>query len=180
LEGWHITVLCGGNEIDSIELNEEDFVPQKPKKLISDSERAVMTQPIMIEINVQPEVFQIANYNIYPTITIYFAVKGTDPIQLSVVLVDCSTNLELSEGFQSNGTYSLPSKGNCIHLTGLKLNRMGSLKKQLSLKTLKNLDFKIRFTAADLQWESNSFKIVSNCAQLPLEIREHVRPAKRM
>ncbi len=72
-------------------------------------------------------------------------------------------NYTLAEGFQSNSTWNFNTKANAILMTSPKLNKMGSLKKQLETKHLNNYDFKIRLTCESFTVETTPFKIVSNC-----------------
>jgi hypothetical protein len=65
-----------------------------------------------------------------------------------------------------------------VVMQGLKLNKMGLLKQELDVTSLKNLDFKIRFVTEISSWETTPFKIVSNCSQLPGDLRKIVRPSK--
>jgi hypothetical protein len=82
----------------------------------------------------------------------------------------------MSEGFQTAITRSLKPGGNCLIFTGLKLNKMGKIKNELRQHHIMRFDkFLIRFRLGKQTWDSQHFKLVSSCTQLPSELKEVVR-----
>lgn len=91
-------------------------------------------------------------------------------------LVEVNSGYEMAEGFQTTITRTLKPGGNCLIFTGLKLNKMGKIKNELRQHHIMRFDkFLIRFRLGKQTWDSQSFKLVSSCTQLPSELKEIVR-----
>jgi hypothetical protein len=82
-------------------------------------------------------------------------------------------------GFQAGMQKVLTVGGTEVQFAGLKLNKMTKIKNDLKFHSIKMDSFFIRFTVDNLVLDSVPFKIVSSCSQLPNELRELVRPAKK-
>ena len=93
---------------------------------------------IELGFTVQPAAYQIANYNIYPTLTLAYNYEEDLPVMIRVSLV-ASTGFEFRRGFQSHTSWTLKHKeeGGLVQLAGLKLNKMGALKDEMKAKHLK-------------------------------------------
>ena len=86
----------------------------------------------------------------------------------------------MTKGFQAGMQIHLASGVTEVRFNGLKLNKMTNIKRELkSHASQQTMDFYIRFVIGDLQLDSDSFKIVSSCSQLPKNVKATVRPAKR-
>jgi len=134
----------------------------------------------LLTIRSHPENHQIANYNVYPAPVIALA-KGLGASEtMTALMVEGSSNYELQEGFQSGHVRVIKEGGNYIVFNGLKINKMGTVKKELRQHQIMKFDFFIiRFRMAGYSWDSRPFRLVSSCTQLPKEVRSRVRPSKR-
>jgi hypothetical protein len=135
---------------------------------------------LSITLNNQPACFQIANYNVHPTPSILLSVPLSTQKEVVAVLVESSTNTELEEGFQTGSTRTIRAGANTLQFSGLKLNNMRSIKNEMRNKKLMRMEkFFIRIKLENQTIETQSFKMVSSCTQLPKDIRDAVRPVKK-
>jgi len=129
----------------------------------------------------QPAKFQIANYNINPAPAM--SLDGSIPSNETIhaVLIETTSGMIVTGGFQSGDVRVYRGGSKMVYFTGLKLNKMAPIKADLSSRNIKVADttFCVRFTMGGKEMISDTFKIVSSCSQLPDEIRNAVRPAKR-
>ena len=57
---------------------------------------------------------------------------------------------------------------------------MNKIKNDLQRHNLKKVDtFYLKFTIGSKSWNTDCFKLVSSCTQLPENLREAVRPPKK-
>lgn len=133
-----------------------------------------------ITIDAQPASYQISNYNVYPPPKIFFNQELIKDEELKVSLVESTSDFKIKQGFQTGNTRALKSGGNCLVLSGLKLSKMRQIKTELRQNNINRWDtFCIRIEIGNKSWDTFPFKLISNCNQLPLEIKEAVRPAKK-
>jgi len=129
----------------------------------------------------QPAKFQIANYNINPAPAM--SLDGTIPANETIhaALIETTSGMIVCGGFQSGDIRVYRGGSKMVYFTGLKLNKMAPIKADLSSRNIKVSDttFCVRFSIGRRDWTTETFKIVSSCSQLPNEIRNAVRPAKR-
>lgn len=104
----------------------------------------------------------------------------TSQKEVVAVLVESSTNMELEEGFQTGSARVIRAGANTLQFSGLKLNNMRTIKNEMRSKKLMKMEkFFIRIKLDTHTIETQSFKLVSSCTQLPKDIRDAVRPAKK-
>lgn len=128
----------------------------------------------------QPACYQIANYNVHPPPKIFLSHSIPATLTVEIILVEDATGLQIRKGFQTGDTKTLRAGGNCVHFTGLKLAKIGHIKAQLRQQNLKQTSgFRLRIDILEKHWDSNPFKLVSSCTQLPENLKESVRPPKR-
>jgi len=176
---FSITELVDNNTVSSsFSPDEDDYHTEEYPTSVK---HGIPSATTSAAISAQPASYQIANYNVYPTLSFAFQIDPPVPQLARISLVETESGYEFKRGFQSNVTWTLNPKEekNTIQFSGLKLNKMGILKEEMRVKHLKEYNFKIRVRVDGKMWESASFKIVSNCAQLPKEVRDFVRPSKK-
>jgi hypothetical protein len=145
---------------------------QKKKNLVQ------IPKDIEITITTQPASFQIANYNVHPAPILALNVPLPSGQLINVTLIESVTNTEVSYGFQTGFSRTLYPGSKMIYFTGLKLSKMGKIKSDLHDKQLDT--FYLQFNIADRIITSEPFKVVSSCSRLPDDIKEAVRPPKRI
>jgi hypothetical protein len=131
-------------------------------------------------MSIQPETYQIANYNIYPSPQITFDRELDRDTVITVSLMENDTHSVVTQGFRnSDSSRELRVGVQAKTFTGLKLSKKSAIKsylKQLKLKKPNQVTFCIRFTINNVHCYSRSFKILSSCSQLPPQLRDTVRP----
>jgi len=130
----------------------------------------------------QPAKYQIANYNINPAPAISLEMNFPSQETINAILIETTSKLPVISGFQTGEIRVFRGGSKMVYFTGLKLNKMAPIKSDLSNRNIKVADttFCIRFSIGSTVWFSDSFKIVSSCSQLPVEIRNSVRPSKKI
>jgi hypothetical protein len=125
---------------------------------------------------------KVANYNVHPAVTLTANKNPPQDIDIRVFLFEESQKRLVKNGLQTNTTKTWMSSQQSLIINGLKLGKMGTLKKQLNLKHTDQLDhsfylvFKVEGT--NLESTSSTFKIVSSCTQVPPDKRDYIRPMK--
>lgn len=141
-----------------------------------------ITQPRQFKafMSIQPESYQIANYNIYPSPQITFDRELDRDAIITVSLVENETHSVVGQGFRNSDTNRELTVGvQAKTFTGLKLSKKSVIKsylKHLNLKKPNQVTFCIKFTINNISWYSRSFKILSSCSQLPPHLRDTIRP----
>jgi len=132
-------------------------------------------------ISIQPEKFQVANYNIYPSPSLTFEGASKKNHTVYANLVENGTKCVVDGGFQSGDVRVLRIGQNSVGFPGLKLNKMGPIKNVLNHHGSHSvcLFFCIEFKFDSYpSVYSQPFKLISSCSQLPVDLRNH-RPLKR-
>jgi hypothetical protein len=133
---------------------------------------------LKLKVRLQPELYQIANYNVYPAPEIFFEEELPHDITIYANLVENETHSVVPQGFQTETIREMRTGAQMKTFAGLKLSKKGAIKNFLKEKSLKpkNMTFCIRFTIGSKSWHSRSFKILSSCSQLPPHLRDSIRP----
>ena len=136
------------------------------------------TRRLKLRIKMQPELFQIANYNIYPAPEIFFEEELPYDITIQASLIEAESYKEVPQGFQTEASREMRTGAQMKTFSGLKLSKKGVIKNFLKDNGLKpkNMAFCIRFSVGNQTWHSRSFKILSSCSQLPPHLRDSIRP----
>jgi len=131
-----------------------------------------------MDVTVQPERFQIANYNVYAAPQITFNVPVPHNVIVTATLIENQTQSTVPNGFLSGHIQEMPHGSQSKTFTSLKLCKKSHVKSYLKEKNLKHKEvtFCIRFSVGNLFWHSRSFRLLSSCSQLPTSERDAVRP----
>lgn len=129
-----------------------------------------------MSISVHPANYQIANYNVHPSPKIVLSKPTPVEHTVNAALVELASGYELDEGFQTPPQKLLKPGGNCLIFSGLKLNKMGKIKNELRQHHIMRFDkFIIRFRLGKFTLDSQPFKLLSSCTQLPPDVKDVVR-----
>ena len=95
----------------------------------------------------------------------------TNDLTATATLIETTTNTQVKSGFRSGEAQVMRANSRVVQFSGLKLNKMGVLKIELSRLNLKTRDctFLLRFTIGGHVLDSEPFRIVSSFSQLPTE-----------
>jgi len=181
----HCFTCVACNEVLDKSYLQKDGKPYCEKdyaRLFEDSKAEDVPKDLTIMLTTQPAKFQIANYNIHPapSMTIDTPLNGNHTVYAH--LVEYVSKTIVNGGFQSGDVRVLRSGQQTLYFTGLKLNKMGPIKTELHFQNSRQLnsEFCVQFKIGTRTFYSSPFKLVSSCSQLPQEIRENVRPTKKM
>lgn len=138
--------------------------------------------PPGIRISIQPKLYQIVNYNIYPSPEVEFSRTFNEPVtvQSSLIYKDENGNtIDIPEGFTNGDVQVLKVGQTRVSFPALHLNRMTPIKNavQQGGGSLGH-NFCVIFKIGDVSLASNPFKLVSACNQIP-EDQVDVRPRKQ-
>lgn len=137
-----------------------------------------MEQTPEIRIQSQPKTYQITNFNIHPAPCLLFPSLMDQDITVTAHLVQCDETKQLvSKGFQGGDIQILRSGQTRLVFKGLKLNKMNPIKMEMNYQIHKQTQFvfRIRFKVDNNFIFSDSFNLVSNCSQIPSDVRDTVR-----
>jgi hypothetical protein len=138
----------------------------------------------LARIAIQPERYQVVNYNIHPAPEIEFNQQFTDPVTVQATLL-YDNSVDVKEGFTNGDVQVLKVGTNKVSFPALHLNRMTPIKNSVqqsgALSSLSSSQkdafcYSIRFKIGDLVLVSSTFKLVSACNQIPSGV--DVRPRK--
>lgn len=131
-------------------------------------------------ISSHPYSYQIAGYNIHPAPVLNFnELSCLDRPCVEVMLLEVTNNRELKGGFQIGHMRSF--HGNSVQFGGLKLSKMFMIKEELQRYKIprKGAIFALRFKLGLKHWDSEPFMLVSNCSQVPKDIKPTIRHKRR-
>ncbi len=133
---------------------------------------------LQLKIKMQPELYQIANYNIYPAPEISFEEELPHEVTVHADLIETESYSVIPQGFQTETSRQMRTGAQLKTFSGLKLSKKRVIKKFLKEKGLlpKNMPFCIRFSVDNQYWHTRAFKILSSCSQLPPDLRDSIRP----
>ena len=116
----------------------------------------------------------IANYNVQPDIVIEVNTQVATEKIAKTELVESTTKAVIHKGFKAGDIKPLRPDTKTINFHGLKLNRMGHMKEELSRMQINNKDasFCIKITIDDSVVYSEPFKFVSSFNQLPKDFQD--------
>ena len=145
-----------------------------------------------VRIVVQPEKYQVVNYNIHPPPQLEFLTPYNDPITIQAFLV-YENGVEIKEGFTNGDVQVLKVTSNKVTFPALHLNRMTPIKNAIqqsgsfhgnsinsnssNSNSKDNYPYSVKFKIGDVTIFSTSFKLVSACNQIPSGVGD-VRPRK--
>lgn len=129
-------------------------------------------------ILVQPNEYQIVNYNVYPAPELEFSRTHSEPITVQALLVYCDENVVAVQSGFTNGDVQVLKVGQTrVTFPALHLNRMTPIKNSIQQSGLSvGPNFSITFKVGAASLTSTTFKLVSACNQIPEGI--DVRPRK--
>jgi len=150
-------------------------------KVVETMKTNEIPQDLDIRFSSQPAHYQIANYNVFPSIIISIDRVLSSEHTLYINLVESVSKELINTGFVSGDVRLLRPGASKVKLSGLKLNKMGPIKAELQSKRAKmsNSEFRVRIKLGSKSIYSNPFKLFSSCSQLPEEVRGDVRPTKK-
>jgi len=158
-----------------------DVMPKRTKFLLNDQVEGPVdiSSTIKGHISVQPAKVQITNYNIFPTLAITIETPLPKNHFINAILLEKSDKYPILSGFKCGDSQVLLPGVKTLYFTGLKLNKIGVLKKTIGdKKKIKDCFFFIEISIGAAIWTTDSFKLVSSFTQLPEELQEQ-RPFKK-
>lgn len=160
------------NQMSNVKIEPNSPSPTSPSNLT-----LVPQMNQTCQVIVQPEIYQVAKYNIYPAPEIGFHKYFDEPQTVQAVLCH-SGSTEISQGFTTGDVQVLKPGQNKVTFPALHLNLMTPIKNsvQQSGFTTSEASFSIKFKIGDLEIFSNPFKLVSAASQIPKGM--DVRPRK--
>jgi len=156
-----------------------DYRSEEAKELSYREEQPEEDLPpdIVVSINTQPASYQVANYNVYPCISLSFSKPLTTQLTVSANLMVSGTDMELLSGLQAGHLKKVVASASIIQFVGLKINKMGKIKNELAQRNAKHPEsFYLQFRIGSRRVNTTSFKMVSSTSQLPEDVKKTVRP----
>jgi len=178
-----LCTACGDPlEASCIAIEDKLYCEKDYAKLMENRKDRDLPVDIKLSLTAQPARFQISNYNIHPPPALTADLPLEDNYTVYVHLCESQQKRIIAGGLQSGDVRVLRAGQTTIYFNGLKLNKMGPIKTEINFRNSRQLstDFCIRFKLGNREFYSSAFKLVSSCSQLPQEIRDNVRPSKKV
>ncbi len=144
---------------------------------ISANPTNLMCRYITVSVSTQPAAYQVANYNIYPCLSLAFSYGIPKQVIISASLMISEYDLELLFGLQAGHLKRVVTSATSAQFIGMKLNKMGKIKNELAQRGIKNpAGYYVQFRIGSRKVNTEAFKLVSSTSQLPKEVKQSVRP----
>ncbi len=128
-------------------------------------------------MSTQPAPYQVANYNVYPCVSLAFSHAIPKQVTISANLMIAEYDVELLSGLQAGHLKRVVASATSAQFIGLKLNKMGKIKNELAQRSIKNPEgYYIQFRIGPKKVNTTVFKLVSSTSQLPKDVKKSVRP----
>lgn len=137
-----------------------------------------LSQSSLCSIITQPEVYQVAKYNIYPSPELLFHQTIQEPQTIEAKLL-YDNKIDIPEGFTNGDVQVIKPGQKRISFGALHLNLMTPIKSIVLQHTGSNsmdAGFTVKFRIGDVEISTKPFKLVSTVSQIPKGI--DVRPRK--